>query len=154
MNAESKQVLIYMQSKIMVPLNTPGLIIRSYLPSSTSSNSFLDPQKEYNMLTVINSLLQLCGLFVWLSFRLYHAMYDTIATVLNLKGLTTTVCMAGEETAGMWTVDPLLFRGNFSLILRKPYSTQNFTKSPMKLVPSATLFHGPSPCMQISKSKH
>ena len=57
MNAESKQVLIYMQSKIMVPLNTPGLIIRSYLLSSTSSNSFLDPEKEYNMLTVINSLL-------------------------------------------------------------------------------------------------
>jgi len=57
MNAESKQGLIYKQSKIMVLLNPPGLIIGSYLLSSASSNSFLDPQKEYNMLTVINSLL-------------------------------------------------------------------------------------------------
>lgn len=79
-------------------------------------------------------------------------MYDIIATVLNLKGLTTTICMAGEERAGMWTVDPLLFRGTFSLILRKPYSTQNFTKSPMKLAPSATLFHGPSPVCKSQKA--
>lgn len=153
MNAESKQVLIYKQSKIMVLLNSSWLDYRILSPLISIFQFFLGSPKGVLHAHSYQLIVIACGLFVWLSFRLYHAMYDIIATVLNLKGLTTTICMAGRkgQGCGQWTS---LFRGTFSLILRKPYFHSEFHKVSHEISTFSYPLPWPFSCMQVSKSKH